>query len=425
MTVLVFCFLLLVLLFIGMPIGFVLLTIGSLGLLTVASLDVLVSFISNTAYRTVNSFTYTTIPLFILMAQFISKSNIADDLFDCLKKWIGHLPGGIGIATIFSSAGFGALSGSSLAATTIMSKICIPQLLKVKYSEKFSAGLVATTTGTLAALIPPSILLVIYAIQTDTSVGKLLIAGLLPGILLAILNSIYVVIIALKDKNVVNKATWKERFISLKYVWPMLLLVLIVLIIIYMGIGTSTEAAAFGAFGALVIGFIIKRLNYQSLIESVIETIKQTAMIFFIMLGAHIFSYFITLTRVGNQIVSMIEKSGLSSWSILLLIILLYLILGLFLDGLSSMLLTLPLVLPVVIGLGYDPIWFGVLVVLLLEIGLVTPPVGINLFITSKNSGIPVEKVMFGSIPFLIILLVTILIIMIFPSIVLYLPSSM
>ncbi len=414
-----------VLIFLSLPIGFVLLIIGVIGLWSTSGFDVMLGMLGTTAYRSVNSFSFTTIPLFILMANFIAKSRIAEELFDSLIKWIGHRPGGVGVTTVFSSAGFGALSGSSIAATSIMSKIAVPQMMRAKYSDSFSAGLVASTSGTLAALIPPSIPLIVYAIQTETSIGKLLISGVLPGLLLAILLSLVVIIIAIKNKSVIEKSSWKERFNSMKYIWPMLLLIIIVIASIYSGVGTTTEAAAFGAFGALIIGLVIKRLNFKNIKEAIIETVQQTCMIFLILIGATLFSYYIAFSRVGNLIIETIQGSGMSSLTVLILIIIMYLILGLFLDLLGSMLLTLPLVFPIITSMGYDPIWFGIVVVLLLEIGLVTPPVGINLYITSQQSGVSVGKVFRGTIPFVGVLLLTVIILIMFPQIVLYLPSKM
>jgi len=417
--------LLLLLLFLGMPIGFTLIVVGSFGIYLVGGIDVFNGILSSTAYRSVNSFTLTTIPLFILMANFISKSNIAKDLYDCILKWIGHVPGGVGVSTVFASAGFGTLSGSSIAATSIMSKICVPEMVRARYKDSFAAGLVASSTGTLAVLIPPSVPLILYAVQTETSIGKLLIAGVLPGVLLALLLCIFIVFSSIKLDSKLEKAPWKERFVSLKTIWPMVLLVLIVLAVIYLGIGTSTEAAAFGALGALIIGLAMKRLNFKSVIESFKDATQQTAMIFTIVIGGYIFAYFFTLTGVGQDIISAIAESGLSKWTILFFIIIFYLILGLFMDLIGSMILTLPLIFPIIQSLGFDEIWFGVIVVLLLEIGLVTPPVGINLFITSKYTDIPVGKVFRGSIPFIGILLLTILLLIIFPEIVLFLPTNM
>lgn len=425
MNVLLLTGLLLLLILLGMPIGFVLLIIGTVGVWLVSGWDALLGIMGTTAFRSVNSFSYTTIPMFILMANFISKSRIAEDLFDCILKWIGHKPGGVGVATVFSSAAFGTLSGSSIAATSIMSKVAIPQMIKSKYSDSFSAGLVASSSGTLAALIPPSVPLIVYAIQTETSIGSLLMSGILPGLLLAFLLCIVVIAAAIKNKSVVERSSWGERFQSLRHIWPSLLLILVVIVSIYSGIGTSTEAAAFGAFGALVIGLLIKRLNFKLVIDALIETVQQTCVIFVILIGATLFSYFIAFSRLGNSLISYIESTNISAISVLLLVILMYLILGLFLDMFGSMLLTLPLVFPLITNLGYDPLWFGIIVVLVLEIGLVTPPVGINLYITSQQSGISVNKVLKGSIPFIGVLLFTVLLLILFPEIVLYLPSRM
>ncbi|HWL26411.1 MAG TPA: TRAP transporter large permease, partial [Ureibacillus sp.] len=402
-----------------------LIVVGSLGIFLVSGFDTFTGILSSTAYRSVNSFTLTTIPLFILMANFISKSNIAKDLYNCILKWIGHVPGGVGVSTVFASAGFGTLSGSSIAATSIMSKICIPEMTRARYKDTFAAGLVASSTGTLAVLIPPSVPLILYAVQTETSIGHLLMAGVLPGILLAGLLCTFIFITSIKLNTKIEKSSWSERFASLKTIWPMLLLVVFVLAVIYLGIATSTEAAAFGALGALLIGLLIKRLNVKSVIESLKDAVQQTAMIFTIVIGGYIFAYFFTLTGTGQSIISAISDSGLSKWTILFLIIVFYLILGLFMDLIGSMILTLPLVFPIIQALGFDEIWFGVIVVLLLEIGLVTPPVGINLFITSKYSKIPVDRVFYGSVPFIGILLLTILLLVIFPQIVLYLPTNM
>ncbi|ARD47959.1 TRAP transporter large permease [Sporosarcina sp. P33] len=416
---------LIILLLTGMPIAFVLLTIGSAGIITLQGFDTLQGILATTAYRSVNSFVYSAIPLFVLMAHFISKSKIADELFDSVIKWVGHVPGGAGIATVLASAGFGTLSGSSVAATAAMSQIAIPQMMKANYSDSFSAGLVATSTGVLAAMIPPSVPLILYGIQTENSIGKLLVAGILPGLLIAFFLCLFIVVISFKNKSKTPRAAWKERFVSLKNIWPMVILVIFVLYVIYSGTGTATEAAAFGAFGALVIGLVMKRLNFQLIFEALMHTTKQTTMIFTIIIGAHVFSYYIAMTRIGNTMVTAIEDSGFPTWGILLLIIILYLIMGMFMDLIGTMLLTIPLVYPLIVGLGYDPIWFGIVLVLLLEIGLVTPPVGINLFITSEQSGISTGKVLGGAVPFIGVLLVALLVIILFPQIALYLPSLM
>ncbi|MBM4763324.1 TRAP transporter large permease [Bacillus sp. B15-48] len=412
------------LLLIGMPIGMVLLVTGSIGMITTLGTESLVGFLSVTAYRSVSNYTLVSIPLFILMAHFISKSKVADDFFDCILKWIGHLPGGTGIATVFGSAGFGTLSGSSLAATSVMSQIAVPKMVQSNYSPSFSSGLVASSTGTLAVMIPPSIPLILYGIQTETSIGQLLVAGILPGILLALLLCLTVFIVGIKQNSRTEKFSYKERFKSLIKVIPTVLLVAFVISVIYFGIATPSESAAFGAFGALILGLVYRKLNMKSIMDCLIDTVKQTSMIFIIVVGSYIFSYYITMTRIGVDILTAIKDANLSPYMVLLFVILVYLALGMFMDLFASLLLTLPIVFPLITGLGFDPLWLGVFIVLLLEIGLVTPPVGINLFVTSQQSGVPVEKVFYGSIPFIFVLLLTIVLLIVFPQIVTFLPYS-
>lgn len=417
--------LLVILLLMGIPIGFVLLFVGSLGMVILQGFDTLTSYMQTAVYSSVNKFSLTTLPLFILMAHFVAQSRIANDLFNAIFKWVGHFPGGAGLASVFASAGLGTVSGSSIAANSVMSKIAIPEMVRGKYSESFAAGLISACTGTIAVLIPPSLILVVYAIQTENQIGKMLVAGILPGLLLTSMLAVFVVIVAIKNKSRLDKATWNERFKSLVSVWPVALLVAFIVSLIFFGVTTTTEAAAFGAAGALFIGLGMRRLNVKLIIEALQYTVRTTSMIFLIIIGAHIFSYFIALTRVGNKIITAVTESGLPGWSIIIMIVIMYLILGMFLDLIGCMLITLPLVYPLVIGLGYDPIWFGVVLVLILEIGLATPPVGINLFVTSENSGIPVNKVIVGALPFIALMLLCTIILIIFPQIVLYLPSLM
>jgi C4-dicarboxylate transporter, DctM subunit len=417
--------LLFILLFIGMPIGFVLIFVGSAGIFFVDGFETLQGILATTSYRSVNSFTYSAIPLFILMAHFISQSKVADDLFGAVLKWVGHKPGGAGVATVVATTGFGALTGTSIAAVTVMSQIAVPKMVQARYSDSFSAGLVASVTGPLACLIPPSIPLIIYGIQTENSIGVLLIAGVIPGLLVALLVALTVIIVGIKQNSKTERYSWKERWSSLINIWPAILLILIIVAVIYFGIATPTEAASFGALGALIIGLVLKRLNMKQILEALMTTAKQTGMIFIIVVGAQLFAYYVAMTRVAYDILGALNSMGLSALTVLFLIIIMYLILGMFLDPIGSMLLTLPLVYPLIVGLGYDPIWFGVVLVLLVEIGMVTPPVGLNLFLASEYSGVPIQKVLKGSIPFIAVLFLCILILVFFPQIVLWLPSLM
>ena len=405
----------LALLAVRVPIGVALIFTGTVGLTIIGSFEIAVGMLSSTAYRSVASSTYLAIPLFILMAALLAESNIARDLFHAIRVWVDRLPGGLGIATVTASAGFGALSGSSTAATSVMAKIAVPALVEAKYTARDSAGLVATATGTLAALIPPSIPLILYGIHTETSINDLFIAGIVPGITIAVCFSLYIIARNVRRRTAGNMFSWGERLrVALKLSGPLLLLVLVVGVI-YLGVATPTEAAAFGAAGALVLGLAMRRLGPRKIARAVMETVLSSGMIFLIVIGANVFAQYVSLSGIGRDLVQWITDLALPSLVVLLLIVLLYLLLGLFLDLIGAMLITLPLIFPLIVSLGYDPVWFGILVVLLLEIGLVTPPVGMNLFITSQKSGVPVRDVLLGTVPYVAILLVAVALLIAFP----------
>lgn len=405
----------LVLLALRIPIGVVLVFVGLVGISLETTMDTAVGMLSSTAYRSAASSTYLAIPLFVLMAAFLAESDIAKEIFHAIRVWIGRLPGGLGVATVGASAGFGALSGSSTAATSVMAKIAVPALAEARYAQRDAAGLVATATGTLAALIPPSIPLILYGIQTESSVNELFIAGIVPGIVIALMLSAFIVVRNLRLNTGGERYTWRERLLTTaKLIGPLILLAVLVGVI-YLGLATPTEAAAFGAFGALVLGVIMRRLDPARILRALIETVVTTGMIFLIIIGANVFAQYVSLSGIGRDLVTWIGGLGLPSLAILLAIVVLYLVLGLFLDLIGAMLITLPLVFPLIVSLGYDPIWFGILVVLLLEIGLVTPPVGMNLFITSQKSGVPVWDVLKGAIPYVVILLLGVALLIAFP----------
>ncbi|OUZ07341.1 hypothetical protein BHE97_17740 [Aeromicrobium sp. PE09-221] len=412
----------LIILFLGilllrLPIGLSMLLVGGIGIILISGPDTLVGVLSSTAYRSISNPTYIAIPLFILMAMFLSESRVADELFDTIEKWVGRIPGGSGVTTVVASAGFGALSGSSVAATSVMARVAVPAMVRGNYSPAQASGLVATTTGTLAALIPPSIPLILYGVQTETSVGALLIAGIVPGLLIAGLIILVVVGMNLRSPN---KATaglvdWGDRLRSTRVLVGPLALIALIVGVIYGGVATATEASAFGAAGALLLGLAMRRLDRPAIGRALESTVSATSMVFLILIGTYVFTHFVTVSGVGRELVTVVEQSALSTLGVILLLCGFYLVLGLFLDLIGSMLLTLPVVFPLIVALELDPVWFGVLLVLLLEIGLVTPPIGLNLFIVSKHSGVPIKQVVIGSLPFIAVLLLSVGLLVAFP----------
>lgn len=419
--------LMLLFLVLGMPVAFALGASGAVGLVMTGSFDTMMGILATSPYRSSASFMFTTLPMFILMAEFVSRSNLSTELFKAAYKWVGHLPGGMAVATIISCAGIGAMSGSTGASTAAMAPIAVPEMTKVGYKRSMALGCVATA-GPLAIMIPPSVPFVLYGITTEVSVGKLLIAGILPGILLTLLLSIGVVILVKLNPSIapqVKPFSWKERFQSLKGLWGVIILVLIVIGGLYSGFATPTEVAAIGATGAMLLALFSRRIDAKGIFVALQRTIKTTAMIFMLMIGAMIFGYYMTITQAPQKFVQLIASLPFDPWVIVMLFVLMYLLLGMFMDQLAILLLTVPLTFPVMVGLGYDPIWFGVVFICLTEIGLITPPMGMNCFVTSSASGAPVEEVFKGVSPYLISMVVGLTIIMIFPQISLLLPSLM
>jgi len=412
---------------IGMPVAFAMGVAGAIGIFFMGGFDSLMGILGTSPYRTAASYTLTTVPLFILMAEFIVKSEIVHEIFEAGYKWLGHLPGGVAIATVMADAGFGAMCGSSTAAAAAMSSVAIPQMKRLKYKDSLSGGVVAIA-GTLAIMIPPSIVFIIYGSVTETSIGKLLIAGILPGILTAIGFAVAIYVWVKIDPSVSppQKAwSWTERMHSLKYVWPMFVLFGVVVGTIYTGVATPTESAAFGATVALAMGLAMGRLDRGKIYAACLATIKSTVMIFVLIIGAMIFGYYMTLTQLAQDFVRVIASSSLDRWVIMGGLVVLYLFLGCILDQIAILLLTLPITFPLVMSLGFDPIWFGVVITALAEIGLITPPVGLNCFIVSQVSRLPLEEVFKGACILLIAEMVVMALLMGFPEISLWLPSMM
>jgi len=419
--------LLLVLLAAGVPVAFALAIAGAAGLLQTGGVGLLSGILSTTSVSTVSSFELTSIPMFILMAEFVIISGIADTLFRAATCWVGRAPGGLAIATALAGAGFGAISGSSTAAAATLSATSIPAMLRQGYEPRLACGVVAIS-GTLAMLIPPSIALILYGIIAEVSVGKLLIGGVIPGILVTLTIILTVLFLVWRDPAAAPRGpgySWREKIMSLKVVWPMLVLLLLVTGVIYSGVATPTEAAALGAFGAGVIAALSGRLGRDALLRACVSALRSTAMIFLILVGAHIFGYFFALTGVTQQLIAAIGDAGVSPLTVILVILAIVLVLGCFLDQIAILVLTVPVALPVVKAVGYDPIWFGVIMIVAGEVGMVTPPVGLNAFVVARYAKRSLEEVFIGSWPHVVAHLLLIGLLVAVPQLVLWLPSLM
>ncbi len=405
------------------PIAFAMGIVGYIGLGLVRNFDVsalsAVMVVKNTGF----SYTLSVIPLFVLMGNFTARAGMANELFSLARAFLGHRRGGIAMASIGASAGFGSICGSSIATTATMTRVAYPAMRGLGYSEKLATGTVAAG-GTLGILIPPSTLLVIYGIMTETSIARLFAAGLLPGIMMTVLLCLAVAWMAWRDPQAappMPRADWRERLHALRGIWGVVVLFMVVMGGIYGGLFTATEGAGFGAFGAFLFALGRGKLTWQSFVEILVESATTTAMLFAILIGALIFGNFINFTGMPNELRTWVEQFSISPVMVILAICLIYVLLGAIMEELSMILLTVPLFFPLVMQLGFDPHWFGVLIVAVVMIGMVSPPVGMNLFVL--NALVPEVKVgtvFRGVLPFVVALVIGLLMIVLFPSIATY-----
>jgi C4-dicarboxylate transporter, DctM subunit len=417
-----------ILLAMGMYIGIAMALVGFLGLCIIVGWDSGMSILGITPLAEGSSYTLSVIPLFVLMGQFAFISGISTDIYKTVYAWMGRFRGGLAMATVCACAGFAAVCGSSLATGATMGMVAIPEMDKYKYNQRLSTGCVAAG-GTLGILIPPSIGFVIYGILTQESIGRLFMAGIVPGILLAVLF-ILTIYLQCKLKPEMgprgDSTTWGVKIRSLSGTWGILLLIFIVMGGLYMGIVTPTEAAGVGAFGSFVIALLKGKLSVQGLIQCLLETGKTTAMIFLIIIGANIFSSFLGLARIPMGLADFIAGLALPKIVILMAIILIYVMMGCVMDCYAIMILTVPIIFPVIEALQFDPIWFGVLMVIVLEVGLITPPVGLNVFVLKAAApNVPLTVIFRGILPFLAAALLLIILLILFPQLALFLPSRM
>lgn len=421
--------LLVFLLFLGMPIAFVMMLVGFLGIGYLTSINAALPVIANTVYETASFYPYTIIPLFILMGGFAGNAGITRELYQTFDKWFRRLPGGLGIATIVSCAFFAALSGSSVAAAAAMGNIAIPEMRRFKYAPKLAVGTVAAG-GTLSFLIPPSLGFVVYGMLTEQSIGKLLISGIFPGIFLSLAFIVVIIVQVKMDPSLApatpGEVSFKEKILAFSGIWETLLVFFIVMGGIYLGFINPTEAGAIGATALLIIILLKKRLTLKNLSASLFEAARISVLVLFLVAGASVFSYFLALSTIPMAVSSWMGGLEVSRYVILTIIILIYLILGCFLDAISMMVLTMPVIFPVIKALGFDPIWFGVICVIMMEAGLITPPVGLNVYtLAGVVKDVPMQTIFRGAAPFLISMVAVVILITIFPKIALFLPSMM
>ena len=420
--------LLFLLLAMRMQIGFSMAVVGFIGFAVLTSLTPSFSILGMEPFKIGAAYSLTVIPLFILMGQFANHSGMGFEIYQTVYRWIGFLPGGLSMATVGACAGFAAISGSSLAAVATIGMVSFPEMKRFEYDDSLATGCIAAG-GTLGILIPPSTVMIIYGILTEQPIATLFIAGILPGILLCGLFTIIIYIMTKLNPDLGPpgpRFTMKERIYSLKDTWSILFLFFLVIGGLYTGWFTPTEAAGVGAFGAFFIIIIKKRLTWSNLSASLAETTKTTAMVFLILIGAHIFGYFLTITQIPDQLSLLTSEAALNRYVVLSLLIFAYIVMGCFMEGLAIMILTIPVVYPMVLELGFDPIWFGVIITLVMEMSLITPPVGVNVFILSGiTKDVPMYTIFRGIVPFWFGMLICIILITIFPKIALFLPMTM
>ncbi len=423
-TVLVF-----ILLFLGMPIAFALMFVGFAGISYLASVEAALPIAARTVYEVSAYYPYTVIPLFIVMGGFAGSSGMTKDLYSTFDKWFRKLPGGLGIATIGACAGFAAVSGSSVATAATMGTVALPEMKRFNYHPRLATGTVAAG-GTLGFLIPPSIGFIVYGMLTEQSIGKLLVAGMIPGLILAAAYMAIVVVWVKLNPSVApvspEAVSWREKFSALLGVWEPLAIFLLVMGGIYGGLFTPTEAGAMGATVLFLVAIIKRKLNRQNLVGALLEAVRISVMVLFLVAGANVFSYFLALSTIPMKVAGWAAALEVSPYLIHTIIIIIYLFLGCFLDAISMMVLTMPVIYPVILALGFNPIWFGVIAVLMMEAGLITPPMGLNIFtVAGVAKDVPIETIFRGVAPFLLSIFAIVILITIFPQLALFLPNMM
>ena len=420
------CLFLLVLLCTSMPVAFAMISTGVIGFSLIVSPYAAFSMVISDIFGTFTAYNLTVIPLFVFMGQVAFHAGISKRLFRSAYAWIGHLPGGLAMATVGACAGFGAICGSGPATAATMTSVALPEMRRYRYSDELASGTIAAGGG-LGMLIPPSVVFIVYALMTEQSIGALFLAGIVPGIMIMVLFSLLIGV-RCKIRNDLGppgpKSSWKTRFRELSGVIETVILFLFVMGGMFLGLFTPIEAAAVGAGGSLVIALVKRKLTWAVLKQILLETVRTSAMVFFIVTGAVIFGRFLAVSQIPFVVAEWFTGLPLPGFLTMFLIIIFFLIAGCFIDALALILLTIPIFYPVILELGFNPIWFGVMVVVITQMGVITPPVGVNVYVVSGiERDIPLQSIFKGAIPFLFMLILAAIILVVFPQICLWLPN--
>ncbi|MGJ7609356.1 MULTISPECIES: TRAP transporter large permease [unclassified Variovorax] len=417
-----------VLMLLRVPVGMAMGLVGVVGYSYLVGPGPALKLVGQTSMRTVTDYTFGVIPMFMLMGALVSVSGVSRELFKAANSMIGHLRGGLGVATVIACGGFAAICGSSVATAATFSAVAYPEMRRFNYPQSFSTGVIAAG-GTLGAILPPSTVLAVYAILTQQDIGKLFMAGIVPGILaMAMYVMTIAIIVKLRPDWLPGGEVkpWSERIKDLKNVWAPLVLFVFVIGGLYGGFFTPTEAGGVGASGAFILGLVRRKLDGPKIREALLSATRTAAAVFTVLIGALLFGYFLTITQSPQKLTEMLTGLGIGRYGVLALIMLMYLVLGCLMDAMAMIILTVPIIYPVIVHLGFDPIWFGVIIVMTVELGLIHPPVGMNVFvIKSVVKDVSFTTIFKGVLPFIVTDIVRLVILIAFPIIALWLPTKM
>ena len=410
------------------PIGVAMGLSGILGFAALSGMGPALRLLGQVPLSVLSDYNLSIIPMFILMGAFSAGAGMSRELFAAGTAWLGHKRGGLALATIAACGGFAAINGSSVATAATMSQVALPEMRKAGYDPGLSAGMIAAG-GTLGIMIPPSVIFVLYGIMTETDITQLFFAGVVPGIIAMLFYSAVIVFLGWRYPATMPRGpvhNWGQRFAALKNLWATLLLFLVVLGGMYLGVFTATEAAGVGAMGALAIGLVRGKLQVRQIKETLISSLRVSAAILTIVLGAYLFGYFLTITQFTQKSIEFLVHLPVGAYGVLALVMVGYLILGAVMDELAMILLTVPIVFPAMMQLGFDPVWFGVIIVMAVTFGMICPPVGMNVFvINSIATDIPLTRIYRGTFPFIAVDIVRLILLCAFPILSLWLPKTL